>query len=95
MARRGSQWRREHPQDNQYTPLKGLRNHGKAMGRNDATVSLLKDEESFLQILDKNHAQPLCLFLLVQTKMIWHSLLTVWYSRQPLGIEVQGCPVLR
>ena len=32
---------------------------------------------------------------LVQTKMSWHSLLTVWYSRQPPRIKVQSCPVLR
>ena len=30
-----------------------------------------------------------------QTKMSWHSLLTSQYSRQPLGIKVQSCPVLR
>ena len=31
----------------------------------------------------------------VQTKMSWRRLLTVWYSRQPLGIKVQSCPVLQ
>ena len=34
-------------------------------------------------------------FVLVQTKMSWRALLTSQYSRLPLGIEVQSCPVLR
>ena len=36
-----------------------------------------------------------CKFFLVQTKMSWRSLLTSQYSRQPLGIKAQSCPVLR
>ena len=35
------------------------------------------------------------LLFLVQTKMSWRTLFIRWYSRQPLGIKVQGCPVLR
>ena len=35
------------------------------------------------------------LFFWVQTKMSWRSLLTSQYSRQPLGIKVQSCPVPR
>ena len=31
----------------------------------------------------------------VQTKMSWRSPLTSQYSREPLGIKVQSCPVLR
>ena len=31
----------------------------------------------------------------VQTKMSWCRLLTSLYSRCPLGIKVQSCPVLR
>ena len=30
-----------------------------------------------------------------QAKMSWRGLLTLRYSRQPLGIKVQSCPVLR
>ena len=37
----------------------------------------------------------LVVYFSVQTKMGWRSLLTVWYSRQPLRIQVQSCPVLR
>ena len=39
----------------------------------------------------------MCLFFFieVQTKMSWRILLTRRYSRQRLGIKVQGCPVLR
>ena len=32
---------------------------------------------------------------LAQPKMSWRSPLTSQYSRQPLGIKVQSCPVLR
>ena len=35
------------------------------------------------------------LFAWVQTKMSWRSLLCSQYSRGPLGIKVQSCPVLR
>ena len=36
----------------------------------------------------------LFLLSLVQTKMSWRRLLTVWDLRQPPGIKVQSCPVL-
>ena len=35
------------------------------------------------------------LFFLAQTQMSWRSPLTSQYSRRPLGIKVQSCPVLR
>ena len=34
-------------------------------------------------------------FFFVEAKMSWRSLITVWDSRQPLGIKAQSCPVLR
>ena len=45
-----------------------------------------------IQIQDSDN--PIC-FVLVQSKMSWCSLLTAWYSRQPLGIKAQSCPGLR
>ena len=34
-------------------------------------------------------------FIFVRTSMSWCTLLIIWYSRQPLGIKVQSCLVLR
>jgi len=41
-----------------------------------------------------NNLQAVQAFFFVRTKMSWRTLLTAWYPRQPVRINVQSCPVL-
>ena len=46
-------------------------------------------------VFQSKHPKPKLPFFLAQAMMSWRSPLSSQYSRQPLGIKVQSCPVLR
>ena len=58
-------------------------------------IHLLDTGQGVLLTTVHDRTHPLIFFFLVQTKMSWRSPLTSQYSRQPLRIKVQSCPVLR